>query len=349
MTALSYLLHMPNLRMGTARQSRASVIPRSMPTDASARALLKALSLNLSESVERLDVLVASRGGRYQTSSARGHLCLGKLPTGSFIPADAFGIEFHVSSPELVFLQMAEEVEFDQLVYVGFALCSSFRLDDLEVGGCLTREGGDEPLTSVERIRTYLERLPKGTRNRAVALRALRHVRDGARSPLEAGLAMLIGMPVRLGGWALGETSMNQEIRVYDGVGPSGEPRWRTRVPDILVMARDRTGTQRRVGVDYDARSVHSAPDRAARDVDRRNLLASAGDLTHITFDTRHARSFTTFCLDMDRVRRALGQRRKPRLTGSPDSARNRRIEARVAARQFELWNRVLGEGRLKL
>lgn len=133
--------------------------------------MLNALESYLPEGCERLDVLVSSAAGRRDTKTVLAHLCTTALPTGSFIPTDAMGIEFHVCAPELVFLQMAGEVEFDHLVYIGFALCSAFRLDSWEPGGCVHREGYDAPLTTIDRLRAYLERLPEGTRNRAVALR----------------------------------------------------------------------------------------------------------------------------------------------------------------------------------
>lgn len=348
-TALSYLLRMPNLRREGARPSRASSIPEGVPGDAEARALFEALQPNLSDTVERLHVLVSTQSGRRRTKTVCGHLCSAALPPGSFIPADAMGIEFHVCAPELVFLQMAEELEMRHLIYVGFALCSSFRLDDWEDGGCVKREGFDRPLTSVERIRAFLERLPASTRNRAIALRAIEHVRDGARSPREGGLAMAIGLPISLGGRSLGETAMNQEIRVYDGIDARGNARWVTRIPDILVTAYDRNGRRRRVGVDYDAKATHDFPERAVRDVDRRNLMAPTDYFTHITFGTWHVTNYVAFCREMDRVRRALGQRQKPRITGDPDSARNRHILAETHARQFDLWNMLFGALRFEL
>lgn len=348
-TALSYMLRVPNLRKPGVRQSRASAVPKSVPGADVVRELHAALEDCLPEGHDRLDVLVSTEAGRHNTKSVRAHLCTMGLPPGSFIPTDAWGVEFHVCSPELVFLQMAGAVELDHLIYVGFALCSSFRLDGWEPGGCVKREGFDIPLTTVDRIRAYLERLPEGTKNRAVALRALRHVRPNARSPREAGIAMVIGLPPLLGGHKLGKTSMNQEIRVYDGVDARGEPRWVTRIPDILVVARDRAGRERRVGVDFDAKSTHEGPVREYKDVDRRNLMAPDPTFTHITLGSAQVDNYVAFCREVDRIRRALGQRQKPRLAGNPDSEHNRRFVAEARSRQFELWNRVLGAERLLL
>lgn len=348
-TALSYLLRVPCLRPVGARPSRASAVPAKLPPSERVEALYEALLPNLAEGTERLNLLVSKREGRHKCPRAWARLSVGDLPEGSFISDVAYGISFHVCAPELVFLQLASELELDHLIYAGYALCSEFRLDDLEPGGCLRRSGSDEPLTSVARIRAYLERTAPGTRGRARALRALDYVRDGARSPREAGLAMAIGLPLRLGGYALGEVELNREIHVYDGVDARGEARWVTRIPDILVSARDERGRTRRVGVDFDAASTHMSPERVLSDVDRRNLLASQDDFAHITIGTVQVRNYVAFCREMDRVRRALGRRRKPRLKGDPDSERNRLLLSRTASRQFDLWDRILGSSCLAL
>lgn len=348
-TALGYLLRVPNVRHGSTRMSRARAVPAACPSDEDARRLLDALCSNLPDDLDRLDVLVSRRAGCHQTDAVRPHLCTTELPAGSFLADEVMGQGYYVSSPELVFLQMAEELELDQLIYVGFALCSAFRLDDLEPGGCAHREGRDEPLTSVARIGAYLDRLPRGTRNVSVARRALEHVRDGARSPSEGGIAMAVGMPVLLGGHALGETRMNPEMRIYDGVDGRGEARWVTRIPDVLVTARDRSGGLRRVGIDFDALSTHGSPVRAAEDVERRNLMAPDGRFTHITLTTADVTNYVAFRRALDRVRRALGQREKPRTKGNRGSADNQRKLADAWSRQFDLWNRVLGAGRFKL
>ena len=348
-SALAYLLRMPNLRRDQARVSRASSVPASVPGAEAARALLHALEHSLAPGSERLDLLVGTRAGRYRTSAVRAHLCSSRLPPGSFISAGAYGIDFHLSAPELVFLQMAEELELDQLVYVGYALCSDFRLDDVAPGGCASRTGWDEPLTTVARTKAYLERLEAGTRNRAKALRALEHVRSGSRSPREAAIAMLVGPPARLGGRALGQVEMNREVKVYDGVGRRGVARWVTRIPDVLVTARDRRGEVRRVGIDYDPTSTHGTAARVEADIERRNLIAAHGGFTHITLGSSQVNDYEALDRELDRVRRCLGQRPGPRLAAADGPGRARALEARARARQFELWSRLVGAERLEL
>lgn len=348
-TAMEYLLRVPNPRVRGGRCGQSNVVPSGVPSDERARELLWALDSNLPAGTDRLDVLVRDQAGRHQTKTLRAHLCSLSLPAESFVSDSAFGVDFLVCAPELVFLQMVGEYEMDWAVYAGFALCSAFRLDSYEPGGCVHREGWDEPLTSVGRIRSYLERLPAGVPNRAAALRVLEYVRDGARSPREAGIAMIVGMPLGLGGRALGQTRMNPEIRIYDGLDYFGNKRWVTRIPDILVSAKDRKGELRRVGIDYDSDVIHSSPTRRDADVDRRNLIAASDNFAHITLKTSQVSNYVSFCRELDRIRRSLRQRSKPRFVGNRNSERNRRLAAQTQGRQFDLWNRVLGAETLAL
>ncbi|WP_346695174.1 hypothetical protein [Thermophilibacter mediterraneus] len=343
-TALHYWLRMPNLKSAGERPSRARSIPKRLPGAEEVGALGRGLGFYMPEGCERIDLLVSRQSGRHQAAGVSAHLCSARLPAGSFVPCVIFGHEVYMSSPELVFLQMAEELQLDQLAYVGFALCSTFRLDDLEAGGCVHREGSDVALTSVARIRAYLNQLPRGTRNRGLALRALDFVRDGARSPREAGIAVTLLLPLRRGGEGYESVAMNQETRIFDGIDSRGEARWVTRIPDILVEARGRKGEARKVGVDYDAASTHSDSLRVVSDTDRRNLAAAAGTFTHISLCTAQTTDYTTYRRELDRIRRALGRRPYPRVAKDSDSPSDQEILKRAESRRFELWNRMLGE-----
>ena len=343
-TALHYWLRVPNLRRSGERPSRARAVPERLPSASKVKELLEAFEFYLPEGCSEIDFLVSSPAGKHRMDGASVHLCSIQLPAGSFVPEVVWGHEVYLSSPELIFFQMAEELEFDQLVYVGFALCSTFRLDDLEQGGCVHREGHDVALSSVERIRAYLERLPKGARNKAVALHALEYVRDGARSPREVGIAETLILPQLRGGEGYRNLALNRETRIFDGIDSKGADRWVTRIPDILVECRDRKGVMRRVGVDYDANSTHSDPVRRVSDADRRNLVSAASPFTHITLCTEQVSNQVAYRRELDRIRRALGQRSNPRVSRKSESERDQRILKRAEQRKFDLWNRVLGK-----
>ena len=149
-------------------------------------------------------------------------------PAGSFVklPVEGFGAVC-CSSPELTFLQIAVKHTLLETVYMGYALCSSYRIDADAENGIALREGDDEPLTSVARIGQYLAKVD-GTYGSAKARRALAYVRDGSISPTESAMAMALGMPRRFGGFAAGDVVLGENVAgrgclsVAEGSGTSG-------------------------------------------------------------------------------------------------------------------------------
>ncbi|WP_302799772.1 hypothetical protein [Senegalimassilia anaerobia] len=142
------------------------------------------------------------------------------------VPVEGFGAVC-CSSPELTFLQIAVKHTLLETVYMGYALCSSYRIDADAENGIALREGDDEPLTSVARIGQYLAKVD-GTYGSAKARRALAHVRDGSISPTESAMAMALSMPRRFGGFAAGDVVLGENVAgrgclsVAEGSGTSG-------------------------------------------------------------------------------------------------------------------------------
>lgn len=350
MTALHYLLRNPNLRVGPSRRpSRAASVPTDAPCARDAGELAESLRASLRTDGEPLEVLVSTSEGRSAGRAVHAHLCTAELPVGSFVAAESYGRAFHVSSPELVFLQLASILDEVRLAYVGCALCSDFLLDDLAAGGCCLREGADAALTSVAGIGAYLSRVPSGTRGLAHARRALPRVLDGARSPREIGIALALGLPARLGGRALGDVRMNRAIRVYDGQEHRGGSRWLVRIPDVTVSSVGRDGVRRCVGIDYDPWSTHGDTMRAQADIERRNLLVAADGLVHFTLGSAQVENYVAFSREADRIRRALRVREKPQLPRAGSSKEADDLRREVDHRRFELWRAVLCGARVEL
>ena len=142
------------------------------------------------------------------------------------VPVEGFGAVC-CSSPELTFLQIAVKHTLLETVYMGYALCSSYRIDADAENGIALREGDDEPLTSVARIGQYLAKVD-GTYGSAKARRALAYVRDGSISPTESAMAMALSMPRRFGGFAAGDVVLGENVAgrgclsVAEGSGTSG-------------------------------------------------------------------------------------------------------------------------------
>lgn len=136
-TAFHWYLRNANPLRGSTRQCRMRRLPPVAPSAESARDALFSLSL----SDECLNVTVSCESGRRSSEALRSHLCSDCLPPGAVVPLDFLspGNRLFLSSPEFTFLQLAATYPLEQAAYFGFALCSSYRIDEWTPGGITLR------------------------------------------------------------------------------------------------------------------------------------------------------------------------------------------------------------------
>ena len=221
--AFRWLVRNRNPRI-TGNRTTARVLPCTSPFVSESRTLRSLLGIEDG----KLEVLVRTLAGRRDGDCLRSHYSGSAYPAGSFVkvPVEGFGAVC-CSSPELTFLQIAVKHTLLETVYMGYALCSSYRIDADAENGIALREGDDEPLTSVARIGQYLAKVD-GTYGSAKARRALAYVRDGSISPTESAMAMALSMPRRFGGFAAGDVVLGENVAgrgclsVAEGSGTSG-------------------------------------------------------------------------------------------------------------------------------
>lgn len=221
--AFRWLVRNRNPRI-TGNRTTARVLPCTSPFVSESRTLRSLLGIEDG----KLEVLVRTSAGRRDGDCLRSHYSGSAYPAGSFVkvPVEGFGAVC-CSSPELTFLQIAVKHTLLETVYMGYALCSSYRIDADAENGIALREGDDEPLTSVARIGQYLAKVD-GTYGSAKARRALAHVRDGSISLTESAMAMALSMPRRFGGFAAGDVVLGENVAgrgclsVAEGSGTSG-------------------------------------------------------------------------------------------------------------------------------
>lgn len=157
-----------------------------------------------------IDVLLLDAGERRQSKWVSCHVWNTPIPAGAFHRV----CDMYVSSPEFVFLQMASKVTLRQLVALGCELCGTYVLlpegsaHPMSLDDCPTRVA---PLTNVEKIKKFVDKAGKA-HGRAKALRALRYVVDGSRSPMETMAYMLLCLPPKLGGYGFPKPKMNADI-----------------------------------------------------------------------------------------------------------------------------------------
>ena len=172
------------------------------------------------------------------------------------------GNGLYAACPELCFAQLAQQLSFHELVRAGNVLCGRFCVRPDGAGTLAPRNS----LTSKRRIGAFLKR-NLGITGAKQARQALRWVVEGAASPPEAFLAMVLGLPFRRGGFQLEGAKVNQRIK------PSREARAiagrETLVPDLLF-------DDMRLAVEYDSTAEHAAAAQLTRDAQKR--LAGEAD-----------------------------------------------------------------------
>lgn len=342
-TALIWLMRHDDPRQDAAYPAPPDPADLVAPDRACTRRLLLALDLG----VDELDILVARPAARRSHEGLRCHVLGRAALTAGIrpimpIPSPLPDIELFVTAPELTLVQISQGATLQDAVYYGMALCSDYRLDPDRASGVRTREAGSRPLATLASLAAFNLAVP-GYPGASMVRRALPHIRDHSRSPRETGLAMLFSLPPSLGGYALGEIAMNREVAVDSPVQRGREWELRSRYPDIVITARGRRGTTRRVGFDYDSDGEHAGSSRKqADDTRRRNDLAGVDALPCFALTTLQAADFNEVARVVEQMRRALGQRRTPR--GRPGMTREERerMQAEADHRRFMLWKRFV-------
>lgn len=348
-TALTWLSYRPNVRDVRYRARDVELAGFRLPPPD----MLSALRDHLAASTEcdpaelaSLELLVGDAARRRVVSGASVHVCSHGLPAGAIIriPCSFDGIDLYTCSPELTFLQLAgERGDLVAGIETGLALCSSYRVDRSRRAGVARREAPDAPLTSARRINAFLDRVP-GTRGVDAARRSLAYVRDGSRSPRESHLAMIYGLPIRLGGFGLGMPQLNPGVRTAVRRDAYGDARAQDRYPDLRFEHADSRGRTRIALLDYDGDAEHGRGGRkAGRDAARRNELEFLDVDACFSMTSTQAGDFNEVCIMAESLRRALGCRKQPRITGDANEPVNRRKIEEARRRQFALWSRLIG------
>ena len=208
-----------------------------------------------------LHLSVASKPQRLRKTGIKCHLLeASRLPPQSFVPVSP-GV--YSASPELCFVNLAGELPFLALIELGFELCGSYSVDRSTDRGFSDRQ----PLTSAARLAEYA-RDASGLHGSATAQRAARYVIDGAASPKESQLAMLLTLPTRLGGYGFEKPQLNGAV----DVPPSLQREFKAKhlYCDLYWPDHD-------VAVEYDSDQYHTGPERSTHDSERQTKLKRLG------------------------------------------------------------------------
>ncbi len=172
------------------------------------------------------------------------------IPTNSFIEVEP-GIA--ISCPELLFVEMADEMSPMQHLMLGHELCGSFLRDPAD-----WRNGPVTfwcpPVTSCKKIDAYLKRL-KWIRNVEKSRETLSRLSDNVWPPTESVIAAVASLPLDEFGYQLGPCILNGRIEPSKTARSASAKE--SRVPDILFA-----GTPG--GLNYDG-AIHLDLDSVVR------------------------------------------------------------------------------------
>ena len=185
---------------------------------------------------QKVYVAASSPGARPQSRRVSSTVYGKGIPPDSFID---IGDGFAISSPELLFVEMAALMHPIEHLMLGHELCGSFGRDARD-----PRNGdvayGLPALTSVERIGEFLAQA-QGMNGIARARESFRRLDDNAWSPTESLIAAFLRCPIDDMGFELDALELNKRVFRNQALPDSKG----SRVPDILIG-----GTK--VGVNYD-------------------------------------------------------------------------------------------------
>ena len=351
-SALALLARRPDPRHGDTGVESVRLEDVAAPTDQEAIDVIDSLDLG----IEFLDVLVFDRSRLRNTAHLKAHLWTRPLPPGSLVSIDYWSKEIvlYVCAPEFVYLQVAAQSDRLETIYAGFSLTADYRIDALAPAGVVNRGdiGCDGRLTSRERIAAYLiecDGLP-GIRS---ATRLLKYVREGSRSPRESGLCMMLYLPTKYGGCALGDATLNKSYSFADGRTRLGDAKRVERIPDIVLEARPEwtsigepslaePAATRTVAVDYDSDAAHSGSEKMESDVSRRNDMTMIEGVAHFTVTTSQANDCKSMKRLCDRIRRKLRLRKRPIMPSGMNEVDRFDAERAYESRRFELWDKFV-------
>lgn len=166
-------------------------------------------------------------------------------------------------SPEQTLLELSQYLSLPQVAGLMTEFCGTYTLADWCANGLTQRQ----PLSSCARLLSfsYKSKHAKGLANYRAALR---FAMDNSRSPMETAVALLLTLPVRLGGYGIPKPKLNaplalrEQDRAHIGVEQLR--------PDMLWE-------DSRVCLEYDSASFHGDEARHTNDARRKNAFVNAG------------------------------------------------------------------------
>ena len=233
----------------------------------------------------------------YGAPRLKFHLQKAKLPPHALCPLHG-GI--HVVSPEVCLVQMCATRPFIEALQIGMEFCGTYALRPYSIEDDGRR---DYTLVNAEKFKRHVNSW-KGLHGLVQARKVATFLQNGAASPMETVLYLLLCLPQMYGGYNLPRPELNADVPLT----PAGQEVMRQENvrPDLLW--RDA-----HIAVEYDG-EYHNDPIQARRDELRRSLLESMG-YTVFVFKKQHVYNPIVFNSMVEALAKRLRKRIRPLTT----------------------------------
>ena len=262
-----------------------------------------------------IELLASDAHSRSKSALAQSRIWHFPQHAQCFIKADQ-GI--YVATPESCFIQLSRDSGLIELIKLGFEFCGTYSLDPSISVGFRSRRA----LTTRLEIAHLIEKWPGQTNQKA--LKALRYVRDNSASPMESCLALMLGLPTKMGGYGLGMPTMNAKVSV------SGK---QSKQVTHREYHCDLYWPEHRVAVEYNSREFHTSERAVERDTSRINNLKAAG-INVVAVTRAHVANPQTF----DAVARSVAKLMGKRIRNNHTDAENRQQSLRKQLFSKDRW-----------
>ena len=224
---------------------------------------LAALGFAFDES-HPLHLLFAESRLRSRVRGVESHVESRPLPAGSLLRLSANVV---IVSPELCYAQMSEVVPPAREALVGMEFCGTYAF------GPEGLQPDRAPLTSVKQLGEFCATFMGA---RSGASQTASAVIDGAASPMEARLALLLCLPTTRGGYGLPRPQLNARIELG---------RTARRIYEVSHCRADLFWPEAKLDVEYDGREAHDSQAHAADVARERALEAQGVTVMRITYE----------------------------------------------------------------
>lgn len=180
---------------------------------------------------------------------------------GSFIKLP--NVDIYIASPELTFLHAARYLNIPNLIRLGFDLCAQYYTDNMAEFGQSNRVA----VSTSEKLTAYANE-NKNAYGCAKAASAASFVLNLSNSPMESTLAIILELPIKMGGYGLSGIEMNGSIELST-LGKA--------LTKLNKIRGDLVWREKKLVVEYNSKAVHNNASSFYNDSNRAAALRDSG------------------------------------------------------------------------